>query len=401
MSGARVFNPRLIAGIVAAGIAAFGALLLVLAFADELRPGGDGRRAHALSVSALGFQGLVRLVGHDGATMTGFIRNRAEHATAEGLLVAVIEPMSRGDVVADLIADRDGLPTLFILPKWAAMPDELRPSWVQGVAPSFGPAAEQILSEDFSVEVEEESQTRGRAVGEGALEGLSAPLPRRTQTISGPRLEPLLTTDDGRILLAAISDQPLYILAEPDLFNNHGIADPARAAMAVEILDRLRGEESPAVWFDLVVNGFESARNPLRLAFEPPFLALTLAAFVAALLAGLHGWFRFGPEAKEARAIAFGKAALVENTAGLIRFVGREHHIGGAYADLVRLEAARATGAPATLRGDALDAYFNRLTPRHLPSFTEMVHRLHAAGNRHELLAAAQALHDWKKEITK
>ena len=65
---------------------------------------------------------------------------------------------------------------------------------------------------------------------------------------------------------------------------------------------------------------------------------------------------------REERAIALGKAALVENSAGLIRLARREARLGGAYAEVVRQEAARAVGAPPALQGEALDAYLDRLS---------------------------------------
>jgi hypothetical protein len=137
----------------------------------------------------------------------------------------------------------------------------------------------------------------------------------------------------------------------------------------------------------------------LRLAFEPPFLAMTLALVAAALLAGLHGAFRFGPTLVEARSIALGKTALVENSAGLIRLAEREARLGAAYADVVRQETARTTGAPAALPDSDLDAYLNRLGKPDRPAFSELAARLAGARDRHELMASARALSDWRKSV--
>ena len=114
-------------------------------------------------------------------------------------------------------------------------------------------------------------------------------------------------------------------LADPDLINNHGLRNAETARAALALIDALNSTGARQVDFDLTMNGLGArgaAPNLLQLAFEPPFLAMTLALFVAALLAGLHGAFRFGPARREERAIAFGKAALVENSAGLIRLAG-------------------------------------------------------------------------------
>ena len=126
---------------------------------------------------------------------------------------------------------------------------------------------------------------------------------------------------------------------------------------------------------------------------------MTLALLFAALLAGLHGAFRFGQARREERAIAFGKAALVENSAGLIRLARRETRLGGAYAEVVRQDAARIAAAPPALQGEALDAYLDRLDRGDGPPFSALAARLAAARDRHELVAAARALFSWKKDI--
>ena len=137
----------------------------------------------------------------------------------------------------------------------------------------------------------------------------------------------------------------------------------------------------------------------LRLAFEPPFLAMTLALVIAALLAGLHGAFRFGPARREERTIAFVKTALVENAAGLIRLAGREARLGSAYADVVRQESASRTGAVQWLTQGEVDAYLDRFTRPGRPSFSQLARQLALARDRQALVAAARALFQWKKEI--
>lgn len=153
--------------------------------------------------------------------------------------------------------------------------------------------------------------------------------------------------------------------------------------------------------FDLTVNGLtaQSSPNLLRSALEPPFLPMILALVAAALLAGLHGAFRFGQPRREPRALAFGKAALVENSAGLIRAARREARLGGAYANVIRQEVARTTGASHWLSDEETDSYLNRLGPLGRPGFSELAARLSLARDRHALVAAARDLFQWKKDI--
>src|SRR6185436_15439404 len=97
-------------------------------------------------------------------------------------------------------------------------------------------------------------------------------------------------------------------------------------------LDSLNAPDADSINFATFTD-VPAAHEPpglLRLVLEPPFLAMTLALLVAALLAGFHGAIRFGQPRREERTIALGKAALVENSAGLIRLARREVHMSTA-----------------------------------------------------------------------
>ena len=399
MSAQQPFNPRLVFGLIVAGILAFAVLLLLLAYGGGLGSGRDGR-PHALSTSAVGFKGLVQLVGafHHSEIMHGL-----DDIYTEDLVVIALEPGSPPDALARLREARQGRATLIILPKWATVPDRSRRGWVRALAPGIGAQVEGLIGKGVEVRLH-----RGRAAppaaadGENILQGLRLPVPRSPQLISGGDLQPLVALPGGGALVARIGDQPHYVVADPDLLNNHGLRTPAAARAALRLIESLASTGSKSVKFDLTVNGLggeSGSSSLLRLAFEPPFLVMTLALVIAALLAGLHGAFRFGPARREARAIAFGKAALVENSAGLIRLAGREANLGGAYADVVRQEAARAASAAPWLQGEALDAYLNRLGRPGQPSFSELAERVASAPDRHALMAAARTLIQWKKEI--
>ena len=212
------------------------------------------------------------------------------------------------------------------------------------MAPIAGFTAGQLLGEGVTVNVAAADKSPSRtARGVDILGGLSVRVPRSPQQISGKAVHPLVPLPGGGALVARIGDQPHYVIADPDLVNNQALHDRDSARAALALIDALNSTDATGVDFDLTMNGLGQAhaRSLLRLALDPPFLSMTLALVAAALLAGLHGAFRFGPAQREARAIAFGKAALVENSAGLIRLAEREPHLGAAYADVVRHETAR------------------------------------------------------------
>ena len=401
MSAANPFNPRLVFGLIAAGILAFSALLLLLAFGGNL--GGSGSRdgrAHALSVSAVGFKGLVDLVDmyHETYTIQG-----PEDFGDENLVIVALEPQSRPSDLARLLAARQGKATMIILPKWETIADPAHRRWVRALSPTAGLGIGSIAGQELDISIGRRRDARQRADGEDFLEGLSLPVPDEPQTVSGAGLTPLVSLPGGGALVARMGDQPHYLVADPDLINNHGLRSPEAAAAALALIDGLNATDAESVAFDLTVNGLgasQSARpSLLRTAFEPPFLVMTLALAAAALLAGLHGAVRFGQARSEERAIALGKAALVENSAGLIRLARREARLGAAYADVVRHEAARMASAPAWLAGAELNAYLDRLSRADSPGFSALAARLGQARDRHELVAAARALFSWKKDI--
>jgi hypothetical protein len=142
--------------------------------------------------------------------------------------------------------------------------------------------------------------------------------------------------------------------------------------------------------------GIGKSKNLLRLAFDPPFLAMTLALLAALLLVGWQAFARFGPTVHRDRAIAIGKAALVDNAAALIRKAGKQVRLGGRYVDAIRERAVVAFGVPSRLRGEAIDRYLDKISGR--AKFTELAQRVDDANDQASLVAAARALHDWQKE---
>ncbi len=400
------FDPRLIVWLIAAGITAFILFFVLMAYAPDARSGRDGR-GHALSVSAIGFHGIVELLrltgGHD-----RLIRDPNELDTEDLVVVALEQrfdlrlledgPERPDDPLAGLLERRRGRATLLVLPKWSVVPDDKKSGWVRSTGMQNREGLRHLLRSVGDVAIHQGDTTLRVASGRDIMGGVEMPLPHRVQAISGKGVQPLLATPGGRSILARYDKRPLYILADPDLLNNQAMKEPARARAAVAMLAALNSTGAETVAFDLTLNGFGKKPNALKLAFEPPFLPLTVAIFVAALLAGLHGAFRFGPAAEEGRAIAFGKAALVENAAGLFRIAGREHRTGGAYAELIREEAARVSGAPA-LRGEELDAYLDRFSAPGQKPFSALAAEAGDAADRNHLVSAARALFQWKKDL--
>jgi len=387
-----LFRLRTVVILVAIGVAAFAAMLIGAAYAPGSTPKGGGA-AHAVSNSAIGYSGIIRLAEAAGFE-TRIVRDE-DLLDSPGLMV--LTPQTADTPMGDVIARRSRLPTLVVLPKWATVTDPKHSGWVVhlGLLPPSEPQG--VLAPANTLTVMRTKSGGAPLEPAGWLDDSAIHLtaPRPLQTIGGANLKPLLTDQAGRIVLGQIGDGPFYVLADGDLLSNMGMRDEANAAAAIDLLDQLNVSNEP-ISFDVTLVGLGRTPNPLRLAFDPPFLAMTLTLVAAMLLAGWQAFARFGPTVRRERAIAFGKAALVDNSAALIRKARRQARLGGRYAEVIRDRAVTAFGVPATLRDQAIDDYLDRMGGR--ARFSDLAAAADAATDKAALVAAAQALHDWQKE---
>jgi hypothetical protein len=381
--------------IVAIGTAAFIAMLVLGAYAPDLRSGHNGG-SPALSNAATGFSGLVRL-----AEATGrhpLIVRSEEELKSEDLVV--ITPEHGWTDLSKILDLRGSRATLIVLPKWETEPDKAKTGWVRvsGLLPPLDPG--RMLAPAFPVGVARARTKREPLISlhPGAAD-VQFFAPTVMQTIKNPKLKPLVTDPSGRILLGQVNDRPLYLLADPDLVNNHGMADERQAKAALAMLDFLNSTDAASVRFDVTTNGLGRSQSPLKLAFDPPFLGVTLTIFAALLLAAIQALTRFGAPRRTERAIKFGKAALVDNSAALIRKAGREGRLGPRYADVIRQRAAALFRIPLAVSPEVLDERLESLNPRH--SFSALAASASQARSRSELLTAAISLHSWVEEVQK
>lgn len=387
------FRPATILLIVATGILAFVGMLVLGAYAPDLRSGRNGG-THALSNAATGFSGIVRLAA---ATGRNPLVARSDWMFETEDLV-VLTPETGATQMGDILSRRTAKPTLVVMPKWSTAPLVAHPGWVQ--VQDLRPVLdlERTLAPGFPVKVERR-RSGGRplrTVAADAPPELHFVAPGPLQTIRGPRLQPILADEAGRPVLVKAGDGPLYLLADPDLLSNRGMADRRQAAAALALLDFLNAGDAKSVVFDVTLHGLGKSRSPLRLIFDPPFLAVTLAIAAALLLAGLQALARFGAPRRPQRAIAFGKAALIDNAAALVRQARREAALGTRYAEMIRDKAVTVFGVPARLRDVAVADYLDKLDGR--GRFSTLAAAASEARGRERLLAAAQALHQWQWE---
>ena len=401
-SGGSAFNGRIMLAIITAAILSFVGFLIMSAYAPELNQDKSGR-SHVLSNAATGYSGLVRLRQELGRQLT-IARNDAALKT-ENLLVVTPEIKTTPKELGDLIKTRADLPTLIILPKRQVERDPRHRGWVRGRNIIGASRVNALLSHFAIVKVDRTPVKEPiRAFSQDWEPGVAFGKGTVVQTMKGDRLIPYISDDDGNILLAALEDSeggelPLYILSDPDVMNNLGIGNERMARAATAIIDNLGSGETHAVAFDVTLNGFGASRGLLRLMFEPPFLALSLCLFVASLMALLFGLMRFGPPLRDRRGVAPGKAALVSNTADLIKQAGLELDVSDRYANLARDSAAQALGMPHGMSSDDVIKRLD-LVGHSGPAFSELRRNLIFSETRDEMRKAALALFHWRKDKT-
>jgi hypothetical protein len=389
------FDVRTVGILMAVGIIAFLAMVVLGAYAPDLRSGRNGG-AHALSNAAVGFGGIVRLAEATGRNPR-IVRDPRILSTED---LVVLTPERADTDMTKVLAQRSVKPTLVVLPKWATTKDPQHNGWVNVAALLPEREPQGVLAPQYPLVVK-----RYRSGGR-PLKGLAwmpatmrFMAPRAVQTITGPGVRPLLTDAAGHVVLAQIGEHPFYVLADPDLLSNVGMRDAGQARAALDLLDWLNSTGADSVVFDVTLNGFGRSPSPLKLMFDPPFLAMTLAIAAAALLAGIQATATFGAPRRRSRAIAFGKASLIDNAAALVLKAGRQGGLGERYVEVVRDRAVGVFGVPARMRDDALDRYLDALSGR--ARFTTLAEQARTARHPRDMLAAAQALHHWLWEKTR
>ena len=406
MSGAGASRSPLISPILAVGLVLVSALALIAyfalsAYAPELRDESNGD-AHVLSRSAIGFAGLKVLLEADGVPSVIDRGPAADGASPPSLRILTPSILSPSAKIKALCARS---PCLVILPKWLPIGDPIRRGQVMKLAPFEAKTIAPLL-EAFSKDskIDQRKDTRALALSSP----LSWPVPDRLaqidslQTLSGRGWFPAIRAADGKIVLAYAhtgGGRQVVVLADPDLMNTHGLKDEATAALALTAIERLRQGPGP-ISFDVTLNGFRRSRDLLRIMFAPPFLGATLCAIVAAFLIAFHAFSRFGAAARPAPGLALGKTALVDNTAQLIRIMGREPRMAERYAIASRNLVLRALGLQRRVEQRQIELVLGALERRSTDTkFSEISAEVGRVRHRTDLMRVAAKLYSWRERM--
>lgn len=394
-ANASPFSARIVAILIAIAAVSLGAVLVLAGWAPELRDRGRAGD-HPYSTSALGFNGFVRLLEGAGYPVKVSRLERDLEDRFWGMMIVTLPAYGGWDV----LTEKELAPTtLVVLPKWHGSADPSAPT--RQADTRFIPARQlndrlgglYPDSEVLRIEAPDTTETPfGRVRVRPDV---------RLQLLKAPGLETVIAAGDGA-LLAYDPVREVYILADPDALHTFGLARIENARFAVQLVDYLRTNETEPVLIDATIHGFERSENLLKMMFSVPYIGVTLVALAAILLLGWAATLRFGPPSREERAIALGKQALADNSAGLVTMARREARMAPGFLSLVRRRLAREIGAPRTLTEAQISDMFDRLgpDPETGRTFSQMEAGLkQPAASRDDLLTKVRELYRWRKEI--
>ena len=404
MTAPAIFSGRMLIGWLAAAVLTFAASLFFMGRGDDSKSGADAVGPSAFSRSAIGHAGFAETLRALGLTVVKSQYDSRQKLGDGGLLV-IAEPggaLGEQDRVGDLL---DAKTVLLVLPKWHGLPSDKHAGWIGYAELIPEIAAEQVLN----LAVAQASVARlDAAPAWSKNELLHEPtLVSPVQVIHGGGLKPVVASGND-VLVGELAEngRRLWILADPDAIENHGIGEGENAGFAVALVKALRTGEGSVV-FDETIHGYVARPdNPLRLMFQFPFVVVTLQGLLAIALLLWATLGRFGAPETAPPALSTGKQGLVENAAKLLGFAGYHQRMVRRYVQAALRDVARQLHAPRGLSERALLDWLQRVGEARgadvdciaLYRETEGMDDSRRGGIA-PLIPVARGIHRWKREI--
>jgi hypothetical protein len=401
MTGDGIFSGRLLLGWLLAA-------LLTLAVSLYFMGGSDETDAtvgpSAYSRSAIGYAGIAEVLQRLDIPV---VKSRGDTLgqLTRGSVLVLTEPVPNGKTEEAMRTLLKADTILLVLPKWTGQQSRNNSTWIGEASlldPDVAAWALHLVAPDAKVQ-----DVQAAAWTVNALK-LSPNLKAPIRVISGDRLQPVIGNDSGMLLGQLLSrGRRIWVLSDPDVISNHGLANAGNAALAVALIERLRGDAAGNIVFDETIHGFvTTTANPLLLLFRFPFVMATIQALIAIalLLWGTLG--RFGTPQPAPQAISAGRQGLLENVAKLVEFTGHHDVMVKRYVLETLRDAARQLHAPRGLSTAALIGWLQRVgTARGVE--TDCVALVNEAATLEEgrrsnpatLVRLARQIHRWKGEI--
>lgn len=399
MTEQQAYSTRTVYWLLAVGILSFAgaAWFIVTAESDA-----GAAKAHAFSYSAIGHRAVVESLREVGVPV---VVSRADSAAKAGdsALLVVAEPRLRDWYANTIGADPAPESVLLVLPKWDGLKQNFRPHWlgVAGMIP--GRFVESILRK--AIPDARLLRATGPVRWDSGSLGVNPDI-AYPQLIESAMLHPTIRSDQG-ILVGWVryGNQRVWVLSDPDILSNYGLQNGDNAVLALRLVDALRPPDGGVV-FDETIHGYWQPPNLWRSMFRLPFLIPVIVAFATILLVAWSAMVRFGSPLPAQPPLSTGKAMLIENTAGLVRFGGFGSEILRRYAEATLRDVARRLNAPRRLEGDELVRWVDRVGRKRgvKRSFRELSERIGSTrGNvrtdAYRQARLARRLYRWKREI--
>ena len=381
------------------GVISFSSFIVLSAFAPDLED-KDMAGLHAFSKSALGYNFSVEMLQKTGRDVT-ISRSASVIKDKRGYGLLVLTPEGTRDIndLKEANFDRAD-PLLIVLPKhWGHAGVENRRHQSRIGEINLNSVSRILQPIDDALSMRRIADVKLVSTPEGRL---PVTFEKHTQVISNGPIIPIISTKEGTVF-GRVKERNIYILADPELLNTHGVAHIDNARLMLMIFDEMTGGnlEFP-ITFDTTINGFERARNLLRLLFEPPLLGATLFAFAAAALLGWAAFVRFGRDPTPKPKFATGRASLIDSTAGLFEQTNQEHLLAEEYADIVERLTVTELGYPDDLTRHQIEDILRSTAKAHQSKNRDISEKpkagqINTAG---QLVSFAKAYQKWKKDMS-
>lgn len=342
------------------------ALLVLAGLAGLLFMGGGSRQDARLDASVIGFDGLGPVLGAAGL---GVIRSNPRLTVSETLLSFRILPLYDTDLFTSSdqpetpreafyattlrdISDWDfdwrtsSMPSMAILPKWVAGTVTAAVAHDSTLIPldRLKALPEQLVKQPLRV-IRPVKGFLTEQVGSHRL-ALFQPQLFDRDTLPNDCYE-VLATAEGALLIGCARPNseeqfPIYLLSDPDLMSNHGLALADNAALAAYSLQILTPEASGSdpkrIYIDTEAEDrvnyydyedqrqdYDRSGEDFARFFEPPLSALWAVLTILMGLALWRGARRFGPARPDPdRTPEQSKLAAIATNARLLRIAGHD-----------------------------------------------------------------------------
>ncbi len=401
---ANPFSGKIVGILLGIMVFSLAAVLVLQGWSPEMRK-RDEAAQHPFSTSALGYNGLVQFLESQAYPVSVSRQPLLITKRTDGLMIITL---SDSHSLRALEETQPTNVTLIVLPKWQGERDMFTGNrW----------RATELIESHISGYVLDGIDTLSSyaaTTNDTTLTRIAVPStfiapwgdakfdPDVTvQVLRSTTLQPVIYNGDN-ILLARLPYDDTYILSDPDVLNTFGLAKQTNAVLAMQIIDYLRTYEDEPIYLDATLHGFALSQNLWRMMFDVPFIGATLIAAASAFLLGWAALVRFGPSIREGRAIALGKQALADNSAGLFIMARREKDMAPGYLNFLRRRVARELNVPKTMTDTEITQLFDKLgtETQSGKTFSQIEAGLQApASSRDDLMNKVRTLFRWRRDI--